>query len=147
MLTRQSTAVCGDICINALALLFRKLGNIIPVLLQAVCNLVRGLGIAQLEDWIVVHGPVLGLLISSPDLFSFYAEDLHSDAAGRRHVVRDELGSERGVAHDAVVAGGLGEHALGEVWWEVVVDGEFADHAPLCLKVSAAKAVHVLIEI
>jgi hypothetical protein len=71
----------------------------------------------------------------------------------------------RGVAHDAVVAGGFGEHALGEVWWEVLVDDEFADdtlrfwsvngrqtyyiwstHA-LGLEMCATEAVHVLIEI
>ena len=129
MLTRQSTAISGNICIDALALLLSELRNIIPILLQTVRDLVCRLGIAQLEDRIVVHGPVLGFLISAPDLFSLHAEDLHANAARRWRVVWYELRGERRVAHDAVVAGGPGEHALSEMGWEVVVDGEFADHA------------------
>ena len=129
VLTRQSTAISRNIRIDALALLLGKLGNIIPILLQTVRDLVRRLGIAQLENRVVVHGPVLCLLIGAPDLFSLHTEDLHADAARRGRVVWHELRGERRVAHDAVVAGGSGEHALGEMGWEVVVDGELADHA------------------
>lgn len=129
VLTRQSTAIRGNIRIDTLALFLGKLGNIIPILLQAVRDLVRRLGIAQLENRIIVHGPVLSLLVGAPDLFSLHAEDLHADAARRWRVVWYELRGERGVAHDAVVAGGSSEHALSEMGWEVVVDGEFADHA------------------
>ena len=129
VLTRQSTAISRNIRIDALALLLGKLGNIIPILLQTVRDLVRRLGIAQLQNRIVVHGPVLSFLIGAPYLFSLHAEDLHADAARRWRVVRYELMCERGVAHDAVVACGSGEHALGEMRWEVVVDGELADHA------------------
>ena len=131
MLTRQSTAISGNICIDALALLLSELRNIIPILLQTVRDLVRRLGIAQLQNRIVVHGPVLSFLIGAPYLFSLHAEDLHADAARRWRVVRYELRCERGVAHDAVVAGRFGEHALSEMGREVVMDGEFADHA-LC---------------
>ena len=129
VLTRQSTAISRNIRIDALALLLGKLGNIIPILLQTVRDLIRRLGIAQLEDRVVVHGPVLGLLIGAPDLLSFYSENLHADAARRRCIVRYKLWGERGVAHDAIVASGSGEHALSEMGWEVVVDGELANHA------------------
>jgi hypothetical protein len=129
VLTRQSTAISGNIRIDALGLLLGKLRNVIPVLLQTVRDLVRRLGIAQLENRVVVHGPVLGLLISAPDLFSFYAEDLHADAARRWRVVRYELWGERGITHDAIIACGPGEHALGEMGWEVVADGELANNA------------------
>jgi hypothetical protein len=121
--------MCRNIGINALGLLLCKLGNVIPILLQTVRNLVRRLRIAQLENRIIVHRPVLGLLIGAPDLFSFHAEKLHADAAWRRDIVWDELGSERGVAHDAVITGGFGEHALSKVGWEVAVYDEFANHA------------------
>ena len=129
VLARQSTSIRGNVRIDALRLLLSKLGNIVPILLQTVRDLVRRLRIAQLEDRVVVHGPVLGLLISAPDLFSFHAEDLHADAARRRRVVRHELWGERGVAHDAIVACRSCEHALGEMGWEVVSDGELADNA------------------
>ena len=136
MLTRQSTAISRNIRIDALALLLGKLGNIIPILLQTVRDLVRRLGIAQLEDRVVVHGPVLGLLVGAPDLFSFDAEELHANAAGRWCVVRNEFRGERRVAHDAVVAAGFREHALGKVRREVVVDDELAnDTLPIWLVV------------
>ena len=95
VLTRQSTAIRGNVRVDTLSLLLGKLGNIIPVLLQTVRDLVRRLGIAQLEDRIVVHGPVLSLLISTPDLLSFHAEDLHANAARRWCVVRYQLWGER----------------------------------------------------
>lgn len=68
----------------------------------------------------------MGLLVLSPNLLSFDAEDLDSDSTWRRNVVRDELWGERRVAHDAIVGAGLREHALGEVRREVVVDDELA---------------------
>lgn len=165
MLTRQLTSVRGNISIDTLSLLLSKLRNIIPVLLQTVCNLIRRLGITQLQDRVVVHRPVLSLLIGAPDLLSFDAKYLHANAAWRGHVVRDELRSERGVAHNAVIASGLCEHALGKVWWEIVVDNEFTNHAlrlwlitgrhvsymrpthALGLEVCATKTVHVFIEV
>ena len=129
VLTRQLTAIRSNIRINALGLLLGKLGNIIPILLQAVRDLVRRLGVAQLKDRIVVHGPVLSLLIGAPDLFSFHAEDLHANATRRWRVVRHELWGEGGVAHDAIVGSGSSEHALGEMGWEVLVHDELANHA------------------
>jgi hypothetical protein len=129
VLTRQSTSVRGHVGIDSLGLLLGKLRDIVPVLLQTICDLIRRLWITQFQDRIVVHRPVLGLLISAPDLFSLNAKDLHADSTWRRRGVRDDLRGERRVAHDAVVAGGLREHALGEVWWEVLVDDELADDA------------------
>lgn len=128
MLTRQLATISGHIRIDALGLLLGKLGDIIPVLLQAVRDLVRCLWIPQFENRIIVHGPVLGLLIGAPDLLSFHAEDLHADAARRWRVVRYELWSERGVAHDAVVRGGSSEHALSEMGWKILMDDELANH-------------------
>jgi hypothetical protein len=129
VLTRQSTSVRGHIGVNPLGLLLGKLRDIVPVLLQAVCDLIRRLRITQLQDRVVVHRPVLGLLIGAPDLFSLNAKDLHADSTWCRRGVWNDLRGERGVAHDAVVAGGFREHALGEVRWEVFVDDELADDA------------------
>jgi hypothetical protein len=129
VLAGQSSAIGRYIGINTLRLLFSELRDVIPVLLQAVRDLVRGLGITQLQDRVVVEGPILSLLVLAPDLLAFDSEDLDSDAAWRGDVVRDELRGERGVAHDAVVAAGFREHALGEVRWEVVVDDELAEDA------------------
>lgn len=131
VLAGQPSAIGRYICINALRLLFRELGDIVPVLLQAVRDLVCGLGIAQLQDRVVVEGPILSLLVLAPDLLAFDSEDLDSDTAWCGDVVRDELRGERRVAHDTVVAAGFREHALGEVRWEVVVDDKFAEDALL----------------
>lgn len=129
VLTGQLTTISSNIRIDSLGLLRGKLGNIIPVLLQAVRDLVRRLWIPQFENRVVVHGPVLSFLIGAPYLFSFHAEDLHADAARRWRVVRYELWSERGVAHDAVVRGGSSEHALSEMRWKILMDNELANHA------------------
>lgn len=129
MLARQSSAIGCYIGINTLRLLFGELRNVVPVLLQAVGDLVRGLGITELQDRIVVEGPILGFLVLSPDLLSFDSEDLDSNAARRGNVIRHELRSERRVAHNAIVGTGFREHALGEVRWEVVMDNEFAEDA------------------
>lgn len=129
MLTRQLAAVSSYISIHTLSLLVRKLRDIIPILLQAICDLIRRFRVAQLKNRIVVHRPVLSLLVRTPDLLTFDAEDLDTNAAWRRHVVRNELRRQGGVAHDAVVAGGFCEHALSEVWWEVFMDDEFAYYA------------------
>jgi hypothetical protein len=165
VLARQSTSVRGHVGIDSLGLLLGKLRDIIPVLLQTVCDLIRGLRVTQFQDRVVVHRPILGLLIGAPDLFSLNAKDLHADSTWCRRGVWNDLRGERRVAHDAVVAGGLGKHALGEVWWEVFVDDELADdtlrfwsvnrsqtydkcstHA-LSLEMCATETVHVLIEI
>jgi hypothetical protein len=129
VLSGQSSAIGRYVGIDTLGLLFSELGNVVPVLLQAVCDLVCGLGITELQDRVVVEGPILSLLVLSPDLLSFDPEDLDSDTAWCGDVVRDELRGERRVAHDAVVAAGLREHALGEMCWEVVVDDELAEDA------------------
>lgn len=129
MLTRQSTAVCSDISVDALGLLVRELGDVVPILLQTICDLICRLRITQLEDGIIVHCPVLGFLVGTPDLLAFDAEDLDANTAWRWDVIRNELRSERGVTHDTIVAGGLCEHALSEMCRKVVVDNEFAYYA------------------
>jgi len=127
MLARQLATIGSYVSIDALRLLFSEFGDVVPVLLQAICDLVRSLGIAQLQDRVVVHSPILSLLVLSPDLLSFNPEDLDSNTAWRGNVVRDDFWGERRVAHDAIVATGFREHALGKVRREVVVDDEFAD--------------------
>lgn len=67
--------------------------------------------------------------VFTPEFLSLNAEDLDADAARGGDVVRDELRGEGGVPHDAVVGSWFGKHALSEMWSEVIVDGEFADHA------------------
>jgi hypothetical protein len=129
VLAWQSSAIGRYISINALCLLFSELGDVVPVLLQAVCDLICGLGITQLQDRVVVEGPILSLLVLSPNLLAFDPEDLDSDTAWCGDVVRNKLRGERRVAHNAVVAAGFREHALGEMCWEVVVDDELAEDA------------------
>jgi hypothetical protein len=133
MLARQSSAISCYISIDTLRLLLGKLWDVVPVLLQAIRDLVRGLGITQLQDRVVVECPILSLLVLAPNLLSFDSKNLDSDSARRGNVVRDELWGERRVAHDAVVGAGFCKHALGEVRWEVVVDDELSeDTLPAC---------------
>lgn len=129
VLARQLAPIRCYIGINTLRLLFSEFRNVIPILLQTICDLVCSLGITQLEDRVVVHGPILSLLVLSPYLLAFDAEYLDTNAAWRGNVVRHDLWGERGVAHDAIVAAGLREHSLSEMRREVVVDDEFANDA------------------
>jgi len=75
MLPRQSTPHSSNIRIDSLSLLLRKRAQVIPVALERVCDIIRRLWIAQLEDWVVIECPVLGLVVCAPDLFAFDAED------------------------------------------------------------------------
>jgi len=129
MLPGQLPAQSRHVRIHPLTLLLRKRRQIIPIALQRVCNLICRLGIAQLQDGVVVKRPVLRLLVLAPEFLALDAKDLHSDAARRGRVVGHDFGRERRVAHDYVVGAWFGEHALGEVSGEVVVDDEFAHYA------------------
>lgn len=113
LLSRKLAAVGGDVSVHTLRLLLRKFRNVIPVPLQRIRNIVRGFRVAKLEDRVVVQSPVLGLLVLSPDLLALDAKDLDANATRSRNVVGHQLGRKGGVAHDAVVCAGLGEHALG----------------------------------
>ena len=127
VLLGELAALCGDVGIDTLGLLVCKLGEVVPVSLQGIGNLVCCLRISELKDGIVVEGPVLGLLVLAPDLLSFNTKDLQADAARRRDVIRNDFRSQRGVAHDAVVGAGRLKHALREVLWEVTMDGQSAN--------------------
>jgi len=87
VLAGQAAAHCGDVCVDALTLLLCEGGQVVPVLLERVGNLVGDLGSAQLEDGVVVEGPILGLLVLAPDLLALDAKDLHADAARGRQVI------------------------------------------------------------
>ena len=106
-----------------------KLVQLIPVFLERFCDLVCCLGCPQLENGIVIERPILSHFVFTPDLLALNAEDLHANASRSRDVVGNELGSERGVAHDHIVLARLREHALGEMLGEVVVYLELADDA------------------
>lgn len=127
VLLGELAALCGDVRIDTLGLLVRKFREIVPVSLQGIGNLVCCLRISELEDGIVVEGPVLGLPVLAPDLFSFNTKDLQADTTRCRNVVRNDLWSQRGVAHNAVVGAGRLKHALREVLWEVTMDGQSAN--------------------
>lgn len=128
VLARQLATISRHVCVNALALLLSELWNVIPVPLQGVRNITRCLGITQLQNRIVVHCPILCLLVLSPDLLPLDTEDLDTDATRGGDIVRNQLRSERGVAHDTVINGRLCKHALSKMRREVVVNDEFADH-------------------
>lgn len=115
MLPRQLPAQCRYIRIHPLTLLLRKRRQIIPIALERIRNLIRRLGVAQLQHRIIVKRPVLRLLVLAPELLALDAKDFHPDAARRRRVVGHDFGRERRVAHDDVVGAWFGEHALGEV--------------------------------
>lgn len=119
----------SDISIRPIGKFLCEFGNVVEIPLEGVGNLHRGLGIPQLEDRVVVEGPVLGLLVLAPDLLALDAEDLHPDSPRCGHVVRDQLRGQRRVAHDHVVGARFGEHALRKVCREVVVNDEFAHDA------------------
>ena len=129
MLPRQLPAQGRHIRIHPLTLLLRKRGQIIPIALKRIRNLIRRLGIAELQDGVVVKRPILRLLVLAPDLLALDAKDLHPDAARRGRVVGHDLRRERRVAHDYVVGARFSEHALGEIRGEVVVDDEFSHYA------------------
>jgi hypothetical protein len=134
VLSRQLAPESRDISIYALRLLLCKLGQVVPVALERVGNLVRRLGVPQLQDRVVVERPVLRLLVLAPDLLAFNAEDFHPDAARGGRVVGHDFGRQRGVAHDYVVGPGFLEHALGQVVGEIVVDDELAHYALGCVR-------------
>jgi hypothetical protein len=121
----------GDLGVWTFVLLFDKAWYVVPISLQRVGDFVRCLRRSKLQNRVVVHGPVLRLFIFAPELLAFNAENLDTDTTRCGDVVRNELGCEGRVPHDAVVRAGLGEHALSQVLGEVVVDGEFADYALL----------------
>jgi len=75
MLPRQSTPHSSNIRIDSLSLLLCKCAQVIPVALEGICDIIRRLWIAQLQNGVVVECPVLGLVVCAPDLFAFDAED------------------------------------------------------------------------
>lgn len=95
MLFRQLTSQGRHIRVHPLTLLVGKRREIVPVALEGVGNVVRGLGIAQLEDGVVVECPVLRLLVLAPELVALDTEDLHADASWGGDVVGDDFGGER----------------------------------------------------
>lgn len=145
MLPWQLPAHSCYIGIHSFRLLFREGWQVIPVSLKRVCNLVGGLGVAKLEDGVVVEGPVLRLFVLSllmhwldahalnihltyPDLLALNAKDLHADSSWRWNVVGNKLRREGRVSHDNIITSRPFEHALSKMWrqfWHV----EFAHHA------------------
>jgi len=77
MLPRQSTTHSSNIRIDPVALLLRKRSQVIPVALEGVGNIIRRLGIAQLENGVVVECPILGFVVFAPDLLAADTEDFH----------------------------------------------------------------------
>lgn len=108
---------------------FCKLRDIIPVALERISDVVCGLRVTEFQNGIVVKRPVLCLLVLSPDLLTFDAEDLHANATRGGRVVRNDLRCERRVAHNDIVYAGLLKHALSEVLGQLVVDDELAHNA------------------
>ena len=121
--------------------------TMLTILLQAVSDLVCGLWITELEDWIIVERPVLRILILAPNLLTLHAKDLHANASRCRDAVWHNLRSERRVSHDDIINTRSLEHALAEVVWQVIMNDELAHYAALRLQMGASKAVHVLIEV
>lgn len=122
ILSRELTTGGGDVRINSLGLLLGKRGQVIPVSLEGVGDLVCDLRCAELEDGVVVEGEILCLLILAPDLLAFDTEDLHADASWCGDIVGQQLRGQGGVSHDHIVGAGALEHALCEVGWELADD-------------------------
>jgi hypothetical protein len=164
VLFRQLSTQCRNIRVHALRLLLCKRAQVVPVALQRIRNVVRRLGVSQLQNGIVVERPVLCLFVFAPEFLALDAKDLHPDATWGWRVVGHDFGRERRVAHDYVVGSWLLEHALSEVLREVVVDREFAHYAlhrvlrvlvfgdswttyALGFQMGSSEAVHVFVEI
>lgn len=117
------------------------------ILLQAVSDVVCRLWITQLQNRIVVECPVLCLLVLTPDLLALDAKDLHANSSWCWDMIGHDLWCERGVPHDHVIYSWTLEHALSQMWCEIVMYDELAHDTTLCLEMRATKAMHVLIEV
>lgn len=104
------------------------------------------------------------LLVFTPDLFAFNAEDFHSNTTWSRLVIGNELRCQGGVSHDHIIRSWSFEHTLSKLWCQAVVNDEFTNNTlsngqsdtnayekelthSLCLWVRSTVAVMMLIEV
>lgn len=147
MLAWKLTASGGYISIDTLRLLIRKRWKVIPISLKRISDIVCSLWITEFQDGVVVEGPILGIFVFTPDLLAFDSKDLHADSSWSGNVIWKKFGCQGGISHDHVVAARLSEHALCEMWRQVLVDNELSHNAALSLQVGSTETVVVLIEV
>lgn len=126
MLLWKLNGYSRNLSIRALSHFLRESRDIVEVSYEGLGYFACVLWGSEFKDRIIVEGPILSLLIFTPDLFTLDAEDLDANASRECYVVGHQFGQERRITHDAVIGSGLLEHSLLQMRWKVVVDNEFA---------------------